>query len=61
VSIATALVAVSAVTNPRSVCDPSLSNSTLFDFSIKDVYQIEDMDLDQLRGKLTLVVNVATY
>ena len=66
VSIATALVAARASevdgdTTPRSLCDPSLSNATLFDFSIKNVYGNESVDLSQLRGKVTLLVNVATF
>lgn len=48
-------------TPPRSTCDQSLANGTLFDFSIKNVYENASIDLNAFRGKLTLVVNVATY
>lgn len=48
-------------TNPRSVCDPKLSNNTIFDFSIANVYGNETIHLSQFRGKVTLIVNVATY
>ena len=48
-------------TNPRSVCDSTLSNHTIFDFSIPNVYGNETIHLNQFRGKVTLIVNVATY
>lgn len=46
---------------PRQKCDPLLSNHTMFDYSLDNIYQNASLDLSQLRGKLTLVVNVATY
>lgn len=46
---------------PRSTCDPSLSNGTIFDFSINNVYGNASIDIASLRGKVTLIVNVATY
>lgn len=46
---------------PRQKCDPSLSNQTIFDFSLPNVYQNGSLDLSMLRGKLTLIVNVATF
>lgn len=46
---------------PRSKCDPSLSNGTIFDFQIQNAYKNASLDLESLRGKLTLIVNVATY
>lgn len=53
--------AVDSVTSPRSTCDPSLANGTLFDFSVQNVYENASIDLSALRGKVTLIVNVATY
>lgn len=46
---------------PRQKCDPSLSNHTIFDFSLPNVHQNGTLDLSSLRGKVTLIVNVATY
>jgi hypothetical protein len=63
-SLTAALAGASEVdgdTPPRSTCDPSLSNSTIFDYSINNVYGNESIDLSSLRGKVTLIVNVATY
>ena len=48
-------------TNPRSICDPSKSNRTIFDYSIGNVFGNETINLNQFRGKLTLIVNVATF
>ena len=48
-------------TNPRSICDPKLSNHTIFDYTIANVFGNETIHLNQFRGKVTLVVNVATY
>ena len=48
-------------TTPRSVCDSTLSNYTIFDYSIPNVYGNETIQLNQFRGKVTLIVNVATY
>ena len=45
----------------RQPCDPSLSNQTIFDFSLPNVYQNGTIDLSEQRGKLTLFVNTATY
>ena len=60
-SLAGALVLARADVNPRGVCDTSGSNQTAFDFSFKNVYGNETIKMDQFRGKVTLVVNVATY
>ena len=46
---------------PRQSCDPSLSNQTIFDFSLPNGYQNGTIDLSEQRGKLTLFVNTATY
>ena len=66
ISLAGALVVargseVDGDTNPRSVCDPSKSNQTIFDFAIGNVYGNETIHLNQFRGKVTLIVNVATF
>ena len=45
----------------RQPCDPSLSNQTIFDFTLPNVYQNGTIDLSEQRGKLTLFVNTATY
>jgi len=46
---------------PRQMCNPSLSNGTIFDYNLPGLYQNETIDLSALRGKLTLVVNVASF
>ncbi|KAH3699937.1 hypothetical protein DPMN_074898 [Dreissena polymorpha] len=46
---------------PRQACRPPLGNQTIFDFSIRNVYDNATINMSQFRGKLTLVVNVATY
>jgi len=46
---------------PRQPCDSSLSNRTIFDFTLPNVYQNGTIDLSEQRGKLTLFVNTATY
>ena len=49
-------------TNPRSICTPATSNHTLLDFNnVLNVYENETLDLAQCRGKVTLMVNTATY
>lgn len=63
-SLTAAVVGASEVdgdTPPRSTCDPSLSNNTIFDFTFQNVYGNASIDMTSLRGKVTLVVNVATY
>ena len=47
--------------NPRSTCDPTSSNQTIYDFSVGNVFKNDTIHLSQLRGKVTLLVNVATY
>jgi len=46
----------------RVICNPSIDdNSTIHDFSLKDVHNRNVIDLSAYRGKLVLMVNVATY
>ena len=47
--------------NPRSTCDPTKSNHTIYDFFIGNVFGNDTINLSQFRGKVTLLVNVATY
>ena len=65
ISLAGALVlaqnGVNGDTNPRSTCDPTASNQTVYDFSIGNVFKNDTIHLSQFRGKVTLIVNVATY
>ncbi|KAH3699933.1 hypothetical protein DPMN_074894 [Dreissena polymorpha] len=46
---------------PRQACRTPTNNQSIFDFSIRNVYDNATIDLSQFRGNLTLVVNVATY
>lgn len=44
------------------VChQPSSDNTTIYDFTLKDVYKNRDINFSQFQGKVTLIVNVATY
>lgn len=47
--------------SPRQKCLPSTGNTTIYDFTLPNVYQNETLDLSELRGKVTLFVNTATY
>lgn len=44
------------------VCNqPSSDNTTIYDFTLKDVYKNRDINFSDFQGKVTLIVNVATY
>lgn len=45
----------------RTTCDPSRRNQTIFDFSMDNVFKNGTIELDELRGKVTFIVNVATF
>ncbi|KAH3699935.1 hypothetical protein DPMN_074896 [Dreissena polymorpha] len=57
----TAVVGSAVASEERQACGPPTNNQSIFDFSIRNVYDNATIDLSQFRGKLTLVVNVATY
>ncbi|OWF48100.1 hypothetical protein KP79_PYT03810 [Mizuhopecten yessoensis] len=53
---------LSSVSGQTVVCSqPANSTSSVYDFSIQDIYQQRTMNLSEYRGKVLLVVNVATY
>ena len=40
---------------------PNSENTTLYDFSLQNVHKNETIDFSSYRGKVVLLVNVATY